>query len=99
MIEPWLSAEASKIIPMLITVLPLFILGVTSGFVEGETFGRYLTIMLALALTGNIGAIIFGLVAKFLGQPSSVFFSFLLGGVISTVIVIGFWYIKQQISK
>lgn len=95
--DPWLSSEVSKIMPLLIVGLPILILGVVSGLLGGsENSKQYFTILLAVALIASIGALIFGLVAKFSGQSSSVYSSFLMAGGIGTSIVIVLWYVWSE---
>lgn len=93
MTDPWLPREVCNILPMLVVGLPLLVLGMASGLLYGsENFKQYFEFMLAVAFMASVGAIIFGLVAKFLGQPYFLYFGFLLAGCIGTVIVIGLWY-------
>lgn len=95
--EPWLSSEICKIMPMLIVGIPILALGVVSGLLGGsENFKQYITITLAVALMTSVGSLIFALVAKFLGQPSSVFSSFLMAGGMGTVMVIAAWYTLSE---
>ena len=94
--DPWFTPEVCKIMPLLIVGLPILVLGVVGGSLSEEYFKQYFTSMLAVALTASVGAIIFGLVAKFFGQPSFIFSGFLLAGGIGTVIVIGLWYVTRH---